>query len=301
MVLGLAVVQVALADGPSASPQRVDLPGIENAYRVGPRLYSGGEPQGEGSFRALQALGIKTVVTVDGAMPDLETAHRYGLKYVHLPVGYDGIPRAQALRIIKAVRDLPGPVFVHCHHGKHRGPTAVAVCGIGFEGWSAERAVAWLKQAGTAPAYSGLYRTARDFTRPTAQELERAGNSFPEKAEIPAFVETMVRIDRHWDRLKALQRNDFKTPASHPDLDPPHETLQLAELFREASRSAEARQRGDGLTRRLAEAATQANALRRALLRLSDPRGGGSLNAAGTAFQALNKMCAACHAEHRDR
>jgi TonB family protein len=34
------------------------------------------------------------------------------------PVARCGSPTAT--RIVRAVRDLPGPIYVHCHHGKHR-------------------------------------------------------------------------------------------------------------------------------------------------------------------------------------
>ncbi len=40
---------------------------------------------------------------------------------------HGGISRDQSLTIARAVQDLPGPVFIHCHHGKHRGPTAAVM------------------------------------------------------------------------------------------------------------------------------------------------------------------------------
>ena len=229
LLVAIAVIALFLPAAVALPPERLDLPGVENAYRLSPRLYSGGEPRGKQAFAALKALGIKTVISVDGATPDAETARRYGIRYVHLPAGYDGIPREQAVRIIKAARTLSGPVFVHCHHGKHRGPAAVAICGLANEAWTKEQAVSWLERAGTATDYRGLYEAARGFAPPTATELERAGGEFPERAKVPAFVEIMVRVDGHWDRLKAIQKADFKPPADHPDLDPPHEALQLTE------------------------------------------------------------------------
>jgi protein tyrosine phosphatase (PTP) superfamily phosphohydrolase (DUF442 family) len=281
-------------------PERLDLPGVENAYRLGPRLYSGGEPRGEEAFAALKALGIKTAISVDGATPDAETARKYGIRYVHLPVGYDGIPREQAVRIIKAARTLPGPVFVHCHHGKHRGPAAVAVCGLANEGWTKEQAVSWLERAGTAPDYRGLYGTARGFAPPTADELERVGGEFPERAKVPAFVEMMVRVDGHWDRLKAIQEADLRSPADHPDLDPPHEALQLTELFREASRLSEVRARGEVFARSLEAAERQAESLRQALRKFAEQPGEPSRRAAEAAFAAVSRACTGCHSRHRD-
>jgi protein tyrosine phosphatase (PTP) superfamily phosphohydrolase (DUF442 family) len=296
----LAVNVLLFPAAPVSPPERLDLPGVENAYRLGPRLYSGGEPRGEEAFAALKALGIKTAISVDGATPDAETARKYGIRYVHLPVGYDGIPREQAVRIIKAVRTLPGPVFVHCHHGKHRGPAAVAVCGLANEGWTEEQAVSWLERAGTAPDYRGLYGAARGFAPPTADELERAGDAFSERAKVPAFVEMMVRVDGHWDRLKAIQKADLKPPADHPDVDPAHEAFQLTELFREASRLSEVRARGEVFARSLETAERQAESLRQALRKFAEQPGERSRRAAEAAFAAVSRACTGCHARHRD-
>jgi protein tyrosine phosphatase (PTP) superfamily phosphohydrolase (DUF442 family) len=298
--VAIAVIALFLPIAHASPPERLDLPGVENAYRLGPRLYSGGDPRGEQAFAALKALGIKTAISVDGAAPDAQTARKFGIRYVHLPVGYDGIPREQAVRIIKAARTLPGPVFIHCHHGKHRGPAAVAICGLANAGWMKEQAVSWLERAGTAPDYRGLYEAARGFAPLTAVELERAEGEFPERAKVPALVEMMVRVDGHWDRLKAIQKAEFKPPSDHPDLDPPHEALQLIELFREASRLSEVRARGEVFARSLGAAERQAESLRQAMRNLAERPGEPSRRAAEAAFLAVSRSCTGCHARHRD-
>ena len=225
--------------------ERIAGPGVENLFRLSPRLFSGAQPEGKRGFETLKRLGVRTVISVDGALPDVEAARRQGLRYVHLPVGYDGISRDQAIRLVAAIRGLPGPVFVHCHHGKHRGPAAVAVCAMATEGWDAALARSWLDRAGTDPKYSGLFATVERFTLPSAEELNRASrDELPERATVPALVATMVEVDRIWDRLKAIQDSGFRTPQDSPDLDPPHEALMLVERFHEASRHQEAKARG---------------------------------------------------------
>lgn len=296
----LAAAPALVAQDRPAPPEPVPIPGVENAFRLSPRLYSGGQPEGAESFAALKALGIRTILSVDGAAPDVETARAFGLRYVHLPVGYDGIPRDQAVRIIRAIRTLPGPVFIHCHHGKHRGPTAAALCGMATEGWTRDDAARWLALAGTAPDYPGLHASARDFAPPSAEELDRAGADLPERSAVADLVDLMVQVDRRWDQLKAIAKNDFREPADRPDLDPPHEARQLAELFREAGRLADARSRGADFTRRLDDAARDAAALQeaaRAAGKTPSPRAREGLEAA---FGAVGKTCTACHARHRD-
>jgi len=287
-------------DKPLQTPEWLVAPGIENAFRLSPRLYSGGEPQGEGAFKALKALGVKTIISVDGARPDVETARKFGIRYVHLPVGYHGVPREQAVRLVQVTKTLPSPVFIHCHHGKHRGPTAAAVCGIATEGWSKEEAVKWMKQAGTSPDYRGLFASVNSFAVPSPEELNRVVANLPEQAKVPALVEAMVLIDKRWDHLKAIREAGFKVPTNEPDLDPPHEALQLAEHFRELLRLDETTARGEDFVRKMEAAERSAKAVKDALKRVTEDDSYPTRRRAEEAFVATGKSCTGCHARHRD-
>jgi protein tyrosine phosphatase (PTP) superfamily phosphohydrolase (DUF442 family) len=158
-----------------SQPDRIDAPGIENVFQLSPRLLRGGQPQGEMGFEPLKRLGDRTVIRVDGSQPDVDTARRYGLRYFHLPVGYDGIPFYEVIRLVAAVRDLPGPVFVHCHYGEHRGPAGAAVCVVATEGWDQAQARSWLERAGTAEL-QGTLRHGRRLHAPFGTRTERRHN-----------------------------------------------------------------------------------------------------------------------------
>ena len=82
---------------------KVDAPHLPNAYRIHEKLISGGLPEGDEAFAELKELGIKTVISVDGAKPDLAMAKKYGMRYVHLPHGYDGVPDERGAELAKAV------------------------------------------------------------------------------------------------------------------------------------------------------------------------------------------------------
>jgi protein tyrosine phosphatase (PTP) superfamily phosphohydrolase (DUF442 family) len=306
MLPGLLIVpsasgQRSPGEGAATVPERLELPGIENAFRVGPRVYSGGEPRGSEAFAALKDLGVRTIITVDGATPDVEAARALGLRYVHIPIGYDGVPRAQAARLIQAVKTLPGPLYVHCHHGKHRGPAAVGVCGLALEGWTEEQAIRWMETAGTSPDYRGLYASARNFVPPSDEELKQAGADLPERAPVPDLVALMIRVDAQWDRLKAIQQAGLKAPADQPDLDPPHEALQLAELFREMARTVEAKDRGRAFLAKAKAADDQASDLGRALRAFDETTAPEGRSAVESAFQGVARACTNCHAGHRDK
>src|SRR4051794_27773883 len=87
--------------GQSVEPVPIAEPGLPHAFRVSDRIYSGGSPDGEAGFAELERLGVKTIISVDGARPDVDAATRHGIRYVHLPVGYDGIPRERVLELSK--------------------------------------------------------------------------------------------------------------------------------------------------------------------------------------------------------
>jgi protein tyrosine phosphatase (PTP) superfamily phosphohydrolase (DUF442 family) len=271
---------------------------LDNVYRITDKLFSGSSPEGDEGFESLQKLGVKTIISVDGARPDIARAHRYGLRYVHLPIGYDGVPDRQALRLAKAVRDLPGPIYIHCHHGKHRGPAAAAVVHLCLdEQCSVETALDEMRRAGTDPRYTGLYAAPRRIHRPTSEELDRVPGDFPEAAEVAALAQVMVGVDDTWEHLKQVRSAGWKVPPDHPDLDPAHEALQLVEHFREADRIPEVRERSEEFRRWLADAESAAGELE-GLLRAADKKPDAVV--AEKAFQGAGAACARCHAKYRD-
>jgi protein tyrosine phosphatase (PTP) superfamily phosphohydrolase (DUF442 family) len=279
LVLLLAGCSRPEPDLPAFAPEPVEAAGLHNVFRLTPTLLSGSTPEGDAGFRSLVALGVRTVVTVDGAAPDVATAKRFGLRYVHLPVGYDGVPAERAAALAAAVRDLPGPVYVHCHHGKHRGPAAAVAAARCLDArCSAAAAVEFLTRAGTDPRYPGLYAAAeRPPTAPAAGEL-------PEVAAVPDLVRLMVDVDERWDRLKAAAAAGWPDrPVAAAD------AVVLGEHYREAARLAA--DRGDEFRTLLGRAEAAAGELEAAVRAGRD---------AGPAVRASAATCTACHAKFRD-
>ncbi|MFM7100730.1 MAG: hypothetical protein ACKO3N_06135, partial [Verrucomicrobiota bacterium] len=184
-------------------------PGLPRMFRLTGRIYSGSQPESEEALAGLARLGITTVVSVDGARPMVEAARRQGLRYLHLPVGYDGVSSNRVAQLAQ-VALLPGVVYVHCHHGRHRGPAVAALLGRLAAGWSAEEGEAFLRQAGTAPEYAGLYRAVREFSPGTLGPP--ADVDLPEHTPPPPVVEAMVEIDRWFESLKKLGGAGWVSP-----------------------------------------------------------------------------------------
>src|SRR5438105_4959917 len=129
MLLAFAPIAAGLlaAQLPSQTFPPLPTPALDNAHYVTDNVFAGAQPEGDAGFAALKRMGVKTIISVDGAKPDVERAHRFGLRYVHLPIGYDGVSPDEGRAIAKAIDEVEGPVYVHCHHGKHRSAAAVAV------------------------------------------------------------------------------------------------------------------------------------------------------------------------------
>lgn len=281
-----------------AAPTRVaaadELP---NALQLTPDVISGGQPEGEAGFERLQKLGVKTVISVDGAKPDVETAKKYGLRYVHLPHSYNGISDERVKELAKAVRDLDGPIYIHCHHGKHRSPAAAAAAcktaGL-ITGHAAEET---LKVAGTNPNYVGLFQTVEKAAALSDAELDSVPGDFPETVPPVGVAKAMGDVEHAFDHLKLIAAAGWKTPADHPALAPGHEALILRECYTEMLRTPEVAKQSDRFRELLSESEAHAQALEDLLAGDVDD----AVRAkAETVMKAVTKDCATCHQEFRD-
>jgi protein tyrosine phosphatase (PTP) superfamily phosphohydrolase (DUF442 family) len=123
-------------DADARGQQAEDLPGVHNLVAYDDGYVSGRQPEGDVGFDTLAAMGVKTIISVDGAEPEVEKAGVRGMRYINLPITYGGIEDARQLETTRATRDAmrEGPVYIHCHHGKQRsaGAAAVAVANLGW-------------------------------------------------------------------------------------------------------------------------------------------------------------------------
>ena len=266
-----------------------DPPGIHNLLQVSSAVYSGSEPEGEPAFRSLQALGVKMIVSVDGAEPDVAQAAAFGLRYVHIPIGYDGIDSAAALALARAAREAEGKMYVHCHHGRHRGPAAAAVACMATGAMTAEQAGGLLALAGTSPDYAGLWRDVAGWQRPAADAV------LPElqaSAGTASLAAAMARLDRHFDVIRVARKNDWKTAGENGTAAFGQAAVLVTEELRESQRLAA----GDYDARfrtLLQQSEREATALADALKQ--DRR-----DVAAQQLTKLEKTCSECHREYRN-
>lgn len=269
--------------------QAEDKPGLHNVRHATDSILMGSEPEGEEAFRSLQSLGVRAILSVDGATPNLELARKYGMRYIHIPIGYDGIDQQSALAMTRVARDIRGPLYVHCHHGRHRGPAAAAVVCLAAGVMSHEQTEALMKTAGTSRDYVGLWRDVAAFRVPGPEvklpELQ-------EVAKVDSVAASMAKLDRHFEQVKLVSKAGWKVPAEHPDLIPVTEALLVEEGLRETFRQLDSKQ-ADAYGGLLQESVVQAGELTKAVRQ-------GQWEQAGAALMRLEKSCAKCHAEFRN-
>lgn len=299
-LLAFAAARPTTAPSPAFTPIPDDH--LPNAHYVTPRILAGAQPEGDEGFQKLRDLGIKTIISVDGALPDVETAHKFGLRYVHLPITYSGVTDAEGRAIAKALLEVPGPVYVHCHHGKHRAAAAVAVACVMTGAIPPDRAESILQTFGTGVNYKGLWAAARSAKPVDQQALHALKVRFVERSKIPPLAEAMVGVDDTFDRLKLIEKAGWRTPADHPDLDPAHEALQLREHFRELLRTDEVKRKPADFQTRLERGERDAAALEAALnaWKPGSPLTASAPSAVADTFRSLGNDCTACHNAYRD-
>jgi protein tyrosine phosphatase (PTP) superfamily phosphohydrolase (DUF442 family) len=303
MMLAVAPITAAVLAAPTSPPAFPPLPtsALDNARYVTDKVLAGAQPEGDAGFAALKRMGVKTIISVDGAKPDIERAHRFGLRYVHLPIGYDDVSPEEGRAIARAIDEVEGPVYVHCHHGQHRSAAAVAVACVMNGRLRPEQAESVLRTFGTGENYKGLWASARDARPLPPAELAAVRVAYRETAPIPPLAEAMVEIDQTLDRLKLAEKAGWRSPEQHPDVDPPHEALQLVERLREVSRTHDVSDKPEAFRKLLGASEASAQALQDSLTQWS--RSGAACappTSLAGAMKSVNASCTACHNLFRD-
>jgi protein tyrosine phosphatase (PTP) superfamily phosphohydrolase (DUF442 family)/cytochrome c556 len=274
--------------------QPADLPGLHNVVRYADNLVSGAEPEGDEAFETLASMGVKTIISVDGAKPDVETAKRYGIRYVHLPIGYNGIDAERKAHLARAVHELPGPVYVHCHHGKHRsaGAAAAIVAALGLS--DSSKVLARMKVSGTAANYTGMWACATETQRMSAEELAKAPAEFPSVYVTSGMVDGMVAIDVESDNVKSCEKAGWTSPEDHPDMFPAKASAALERTLRALVDDGETVAKEAEFRELMVAAANAAKALDDAV------KAGESPEALSAHFKKVGQSCKDCHKKYRD-
>ncbi|MCB9885657.1 MAG: cytochrome c [Planctomycetes bacterium] len=283
-----------LSPPPIGAAKAEGFEGLHNVVTYAPDMFSGSVPEGEEGMETLAAMGVKSIVSVDGATPDVATAEKLGMHYVHLPIPYSGMTEARQKEIAQAVANLPGPVYVHCHHGKHRSAAALGSAMVLAGKLTPEQAQERMKVSGTSPDYPGLWQAVRQARPLASSDLVCDASKFPSVNVVSGMVAMMSEIDAVMDNVKQARKAGWKAPEDHPDLVPSKETRRLAHVFAQLAQDPESLQHQGDYQELLKKSITAAEQLD-AALRAAD------LPLAEQHFDVISKTCKQCHKSHRDQ
>jgi len=261
----------------------------QNFRSFGNEIYAGAEPDSLSDFVALKQRGVATIVSVDGAKPNLQLARRFGMNYVHIPIGYDGVNEDQSYSLVRVAREAKRPIYVHCHHGRHRGPTAAALICLEGGAVSVNRAQSLMNKSGVSKDYAGLWKSISAFESPSdGVQLPVLFETYP----LDDLVSTMAKMDRILDGLKQSEAIGWQTPQHDPDQNPAQMALLIREWFHELARNPQ-----EGHAVSMLEQLHNAEKISRDLehaLKVGDS------DAITRSFGELKQSCSQCHSSYRD-
>lgn len=297
-LLGAMPESAGLIEAPQladAAPR--DLPGLHNVVAFHEGYWSGSAPDGATGFDTLSTMGVRTIISVDGAAPDVEAARARGMRYIHLPIGYDGFSAERQAELARATRDAlaQGPVFIHCHHGRHRSAGAAGAVAVSLGWLTPDLAIERMGVSGTAANYTGLYACVAQAAPMDKAVIDAVSADFPEVSMPVGFVKGMVEVELVSDHLKAIERAGWTTPRDHPDLVPAAEAGRMVDLLRVLAEGHRAKDESAEFRAMLVESIDVAQRLEDLLV-----EGRSSRAELSEQLQRLSASCNSCHAKHRD-
>ncbi|MFY9619910.1 MAG: tyrosine-protein phosphatase [Pyrinomonadaceae bacterium] len=143
----LAITTFAVAQ---ETPQRAAYVKIKNFGQMDDRFFRGAQPKTEEDYKALAALGIKTIIDLTDDPKEYEKplVESLGMKYVHIPMIAKKYPTPAATEaFLKTVNDpSTGKFYLHCAGGRHRTGAMGAVYRYEFYNWDFEKVYQEMKQ-----------------------------------------------------------------------------------------------------------------------------------------------------------
>lgn len=293
-----------------------DFPGIHNVVCFSDGLLSGSAPEGTTGFASLAKLGVRSIISVDGPVPDLLGAKQFGLRYVHLPIGYDGIMPLRRVQLMSAVRQLAAPIYIHCHHGKHRSAAAAGFVCVGLGRLNNESAAKRMEISGTSRQYAGLWKCVEGAAPISDSGALLSVDELPVSVAPSSLVAAMSSLDNRLDELRTAMRTGWSTPM---DADPSGH-LESASAMVDELRSlrthyeaSQAETSSDGDVRTFLDTAVNCalaleDALAVSMARANksgapkpwEPNPSEVIQQLDELTRAVSQSCTACHARYRD-
>jgi protein tyrosine phosphatase (PTP) superfamily phosphohydrolase (DUF442 family) len=121
-------------------------------------FYRGGIPWSETGYEKLKEMGVKTIISVVPDDTERAMAQAFGLTLVEIPFDKAaGVSKELLDKYLAALDTQPGPFYVHCHGGTHRGGTLGAAYRYHKQGWDKNKVlVEYARLGGELLKYDAL-------------------------------------------------------------------------------------------------------------------------------------------------
>src|SRR5438132_3759007 len=176
-------VAIVLAIGTAAVAKRHSDPAFSNIHirnfgKMDDRFYRGAQTD-ESDYKALKALGVKTVIDLQDHPSNYEKrdVEALGMRYVNIPMSDSSYPKQDSVdAFLKLVKDpATGTFFVHCAGGRHRTGVMGAVYRFTHDHWNYDKAYAEMKQYDFYTRWG--HGAMKDFVQDYWQHIETSQNA----------------------------------------------------------------------------------------------------------------------------
>ena len=137
----------AVVKRPSIWANKVTNTSLTNLYKVDEGIFRCEQPD-QKSFKELENLGIKSVLNLRNKHSDSLFLQDSPLNCFKVNMEAKDIADDEIILALKALKDAPKPIVVHCKHGADRTGVVIAMYRIVFQDWTKEKAIGELKYGG---------------------------------------------------------------------------------------------------------------------------------------------------------
>lgn len=128
------------------------------------RFYRGGQIASPKGAAWLRERGVRTVISVTPDDAERALVTEEGMMLVELPFEKGKMTPAHVAGYLHAIDRNPGPYYVHCHGGTHRGGVLGVAWRMHVQGWEYDKACAEFDRLGGDPvADAQMLRAVRDY------------------------------------------------------------------------------------------------------------------------------------------
>lgn len=169
LLLSLALAAGSAGAQASLPPERntewaTPLPQVSNLHQVTPVLYRSAKLDSS-DVAQLQALGVKTVISLRSFHSDTQVLEGSGIRAVRIPINTWAIRDKHVVETMRSIRaaEQQGPVLLHCLHGADRTGMMAAMYRMLYQGWPREKAIDELKNGGYG--YHAVWKNIESYLK----------------------------------------------------------------------------------------------------------------------------------------